>query len=502
LKRKETLLLLLLTFAALLVSGYHPWAEDAEIYLPGVEKLLHPELFPFNAQFFEDHASHTVFRYLIAESVRFTHLPLATVLFVLQLTSIFLLFLACWQLIGRCFPDRNARWAGVSLIAALLTLPIAGTALYILDQYLDPRNLAAFAMIFAIVSVLDRKFVRACVLLALAAVIHPLMAAFAILYCGLLIAVQNNGAYPATVAALVPFGLTLDPPNYAYDQVALHHPEHYITHWTWYELLGAIAPLFILGWMTRFARSRGMRNLELLCRTLVIYLLFCLPIALVFSIFPRFEALARLQPMRSLYLLYILMFLFGGGLLGQYVLKNRMWRWLVLFVPLCTGMFVAQRTLFPVSAHIEWPWSTPRNGWVQAFEWVQQNTPVNSVFALGTDYMELPSAEQQGFRAVAERSRLADERDAGAASMFPTLAEEWLRQSQAQRGWENFSRVDFERLHAQYGVTWVIIQASDPQDIECPYENDAVKVCRLDSAQSEPVRTAGATGTNVPSRMK
>jgi len=222
----------------------------------------------------------------------------------------------------------------------------------------------------------------------------------------------------------------------------------------------------------------------------------------VFSIFPRFEALARLQPMRSLYLLYILMFLFGGGLLGQYVLKNRMWRWLVLFVPLCTGMFVAQRTLFPVSAHIEWPWSTPRNGWVQAFEWVQQNTPVNSVFALGTDYMELPSAEQQGFRAVAERSRLADERDAGAASMFPTLAEEWLRQSQAQRGWENFSRVDFERLHAQYGVTWVIIQASDPQDIECPYENDAVKVCRLDSAQSEPVRTAGATGTNVPSRMK
>jgi hypothetical protein len=27
-----------------LVSGYHPYAEDAEIYLPGVEKILHPEL--------------------------------------------------------------------------------------------------------------------------------------------------------------------------------------------------------------------------------------------------------------------------------------------------------------------------------------------------------------------------------------------------------------------------------------------------------------------------
>jgi len=46
-KTLNFLWLFLLTVGAFLVQGYHPFAEDAEIYLPGVEKILHPELFPF-----------------------------------------------------------------------------------------------------------------------------------------------------------------------------------------------------------------------------------------------------------------------------------------------------------------------------------------------------------------------------------------------------------------------------------------------------------------------
>ena len=41
-KFRTGFLLLLLTAGALLVHGYHPYAEDAEIYLPGVEKILNP----------------------------------------------------------------------------------------------------------------------------------------------------------------------------------------------------------------------------------------------------------------------------------------------------------------------------------------------------------------------------------------------------------------------------------------------------------------------------
>jgi hypothetical protein len=480
LKLKDFVLLALLTLGALLVHGYHPWAEDSGIYLPGVEKMLQPELFPFNSQFFESHAHLTFFPNLIAASVRTSHLPLDVVLFFWQLTSIFVLLLACWQLIGKCFPDERARWAGVALIAALLTLPVAGTALYILDQYVNPRNLVACVAVFAIVKVIDKKYFQAAWFLVLAAAIHPLMAVFAFSYCVVLVWITEFDRPSAGLACLLPFGISFEPPPAAYHQAALAHPYFYLLQWRWYEWLGAIAPIPILWGFSRIARSRQLRNLDLLCRALIVYELVYLLVSLVLTIPARFEALARLQPMRSLYLLYVLFFLFAGGLLGEYVLKNRVWRWAALFVPLCTGMFMAQHALFPASAHIEWPGSAPKNQWVQAFQWIRANTPREAIFALDPTYMDIPGEEENNFEAIAQRSMLADANKAsGAVSMFPGLAEEWLVQVRAQSGWATFQPQDFRRLQAQYGVTWVVLQRPGTAGLDCPYQNPTVLVCRL-----------------------
>jgi len=480
LKLKDFLLLSFLTFGALLVHGYHPWVEDSEIYLPGVEKVLQPELFPFNAQFFESHAHLTSFPNLVAASVRLTHLPLETVLFAWQLTSIFLLLMACWQLIGMCFPDPRARWAGVAMVASLLTLPVAGTALYIMDQYINPRNMVAFAVIFAIAKVIDRKYFQATIFLVFAAAIHPLMSVFGLTYCAVLVCVKEFDRRLASFACLLPFGLSFEPPSPAYHQVAVSHTFHYLLQWHWYELLGVVAPLPILWWFSRVGRSRQLRNLDLLCRGLIVYELLYLPAGVVLSISARFESLARFQPMRCLYLLYLLFVLFAGGLLGEYVLKDRVWRWAALFVPLCAGMIVAQRTLFPASAHIEWPGRAPTNQWVQAFEWIRSNTPTDAVFALDPFHMHIPGEDANGFRAIAQRSMLADAvKDSGAVTMFPPIAEEWLTQVQAQSAWKTFQSRNFQRLHAEYGVTWVVLQQPGVADLECPYRNGAVLVCRV-----------------------
>jgi hypothetical protein len=480
LKLRDFVLLALLTLGALLVHGYHPWAEDSGIYLPGVEKNLHPELFPFNSQFFESHAHLTFFPNLIAASVRISHLPLDVVLFLWHLTSIFLLLLACWQLIGRCFHDERARWAGVALIAALLTLPVAGTALYIMDQYVNPRNLIACATIFAIVKVIDKKYFQAGLFLVFAAALHPLMSVFAFSYCVVLLSIEKFDLPSAGLTCLLPFGLSFDPPPAVYHQVALEHPYFYLLQWHWYEWLGAIAPIPILWWFSRMGRSRQLRNLDLLCRALIFYELVYLLVSLILTIPARFEALARLQPMRSLYLLYVLFFLFAGGLLGEYVLKNRLWRWAALFVPLCTGMFMAQNALFPASAHIEWPGAAPKNEWVQAFQWIRTNTPRDAIFALNPTHMDIPGEEENSFEAVAERSMLADANKAsGAVSMFPAMADEWFSQIQAQSGWTTFHVQDFRRLKTQYGVSWVVLQQPGTAGLDCPYQNPTVLVCRL-----------------------
>ena len=98
-------------------------------------------------------------------------------------------------------------------------------------------------------------------------------------------------------------------------------------------------------------------------------------VSLALDLPPRFEALARLQTMRSLHLLYIVLFLVIGGFLGEYVLRQSVWRWLLLFLPLTLGMFAAQRSLFPASAHVELPFVASKNPWAQAFVWIRTNTP-------------------------------------------------------------------------------------------------------------------------------
>jgi len=214
-------------------------------------------------------------------------------------------------------------------------------------------------------------------------------------------------------------------------------------------------------------------------RTFVIYGVIYLLGALAVDLPSSFEKLARLQPLRSLHLLYIVMFVAIGGLLGEYVLKSRVWRWLLLFVPLSLGMLLAQRSLFPASAHVEWPGASPENPWALAFIWIRQNTPENSLFALDPQYMHIPREDEIGFRCLAERSRLADwVKDNGVVSMFPPLAEEWWSQVQAQTPWNNFRAEDFSRLKNKYGVGWVVVQQPGNAGLDCPYRNSTVLVCR------------------------
>jgi hypothetical protein len=477
---------LLLTFAGVLVHGYHPYAEDAEIYLPGVEKILHPELFPTGQEFFRSHASLTLFPNLVAFSLRVTHLPIEAGLFLWQLASIFLLLLACWELSGLLFSNANAkaRWCGVCLVAALLTIPVAGTALYIMDQYLNPRNLAAFAGIFMVVRTLEKRYVRALLWLGFAACMHPLMWVFPFSFCVLLLVMgrfESRWGTKGTTELAALLWMPLSPvASAAYHEAAKRHGYHYIQRWAWYELVGAVAPLVLFWWFARIARRPQWYVAERVSRAFVVYGVIYLVVALVVDLPARFEALARLQPLRSLHFLYIVMFVVMGGFLAEYVLKDRVWRWLLLFAPLSLGMFLAQRALFPSSAHVEWPGTAPKNPWAQAFTWIRQNTPVNAVFALDPEYMDIAGEDEIGFRCLAERSHLADGvKDNGVVSMFPALAEEWWAQVQAQSPWKSLRTEDFLRLKNTYGANWVLVEQPGVAGLDCPYQNTAVRVCRI-----------------------
>jgi hypothetical protein len=483
LKPKAIAGLFLLATVAVLIHGYHPFVEDAEIYVPGIKKLLNPALYPLNDGFFASHAKLTLFPNLIAWSGRITHLPLEWVLLAWHFACIFVLLLACWKLGRICLGTTRAAWGSAALVGALLTIPVAGTALYIMDQYLNTRSFSTAAVMWIVVATVQRKYRQAAAWLVLTVLIHPLMAGFGLVFALLLIWRQHTapGVKSQDASALMLFPIALFPPvASAYRQVLNSHSYFFLLRWEWYEWLGIFGPLIILWWFGRIARRRNLVSLEILCFTGAVFGAFFFVVGLAITIPPQFTRFVELQPMRSLHLIYVLLFAIAGGLLAEHVLKAKLWRWLTLFVPLSAGMCYAQRQLFPATPHIESPGRNPQNQWVEAFVWIRENTPVNAYFALDPNYMRLPGEDQHGFRAIADRSRLADRvKDSGAVTMFPALAPSWLEQVNSEQGWENFGAGDFERLHRKYGLDWVVLQHPGVAGMECPYRNLTVLVCRI-----------------------
>ena len=433
----------------------------------------------------------TLFPNLVAFSLRVTHIPFEIGLFAWHLASIFLLLLACWKLSGLLFGGARAQYGSICLMAALLTVPVAGTALYIMDQYLNPRNLAAFASVFAVTGILQKKYIRALVWVIFAACVHPLMWVFPFSFGALWIVMeeigkrgrrdeqigQSMGVVGCILLLWIPLAGGKSP---AYAESARMHSYFYVQRWEWYEWLGIFAPIALLWWFTRVARARQKSLLERACLAFAVYGIIYFVVALIVDLPSAFETLARIQPLRSLHLLYMYLFVCIGGLLGEYVLKDRAWRWLILFLPLALGMFAAQRALFPASSHVEWPGRMAKNPWAQAFAWIRQNTPSDALFALDPDYMRISGEDVIGFRCLAQRSRLADTvKDGGVVSMFPPLADEWWTQVQGQSPWKSFRAKDFEMLHARYDVTWVVLQQPGGNGLPCPYANFAVRVCQL-----------------------
>jgi hypothetical protein len=490
LTRRQIALLLLITIGAVLVHGYHPAAEDGEFYLPGVIKDINPSLYPFNSHFFLSHAHMTLFDELISTSVRVSHLPLDYMLFFWHFACVFGLLLACWRIARICFRDERAPWGSVALVASLLTIPVAGTALYVLDQYLNPRDISTAALLLLLAEAMKRRFGFALTGMLLVATIHPLMAGFGIALVAVLF-LEYKRSSPAhlasrkifnevgATAALLVFLPFFPPVSNVYRQLLATNDSYFlITRWEWFAWPGILFPPLIFWCIARYGKRCGLPNMVVLSRALIVFELIFFAVGVLVCI-PRLTPFALLQPMRSLHLVFILLFVLLGGILAESVLKSHVWRWMAFVAPLCFIMFFVQRQLFPATEHLELPGRQPHNCWVQAFSWARENTPTDAIFALDPRYMGLRGEDQHGFRAIAQRSAVAGIHDNGAVIMFPALAQEWSQQVEAQRGWKNFQPSDYQRLRRQYNVSWVVLQRPPVPGLDCPYQNDEVAVCRV-----------------------
>lgn len=489
-------LLLVMSVATVLIHGYHLGTEDAAIYVPGIKRAADPGLYPFNSEFFMGHAKWSLFPKLVSDTALLAKMPIDAAILFWYFASTFAVLAASLVFLRVCFRRECACWTGVAVLAALLNVPVAGTALLLADSYLTARSLSTATTIFAIAAIIANRPRRAMLWIATSLAIHVQMGIYGVLFgvCHLVASridrVRNSAAYPSpsvAVAVLLPlFAVNFHPARGVYREILASREYFLVSTWHWWEWVGVFAPLGILAILARYPLREVCPPFRSACRAAVLLGVIATLAGSVIASSGEFEMIARIQPMRSFHPIYAVLFLLLGGLLGEYVLQGRLW-WSVAFLfALAGAMLAVELATYPLSPHLELPGTNYRSGWLSSFLWIRSHTPKNAFFAIDPDYMLLRGVDLHGFRALAERSVLADNvKDSGAVSVFPDLGGDWKRQTTALKGWERFKRQDFETLRSAWGVEWVVVARSHSIDgLRCAFQNDDVRVCRIASSQA------------------
>lgn len=477
-----------LTAAGLTIHGYHLGVEDGEIYIPAARKLLHPNLYPYASEFFLSHERLSLFAQILAWTARLTHLSMDWTIFIWYVASLLAMLVSCWLLVAVCFSSPRARWCAMLVITAALAMPATNTGLLLMDPYLTARSFSTPLTLFTLASFLDRRYVRVGAAMVLTATIHPQMVVYLLFLIGTIWVVEHAKkaarepvAVLTSVVGVLPTGFQFYPATGPYREALYSRDYFFLYNWTWYHWLGMLAPLAILAWFWK-GNLRGTREgFALLSFAMIPFGLLSIAAAALLCSSTSFEMFVRLQPLRSFHLITLVFVLLLAGVAGEYLAKGRPWIIAAISVPLAAGMFIVSRQTYPNSPQIEFPSTTSSNAWVNTLLWVRQNTPTNAVFAIDSRYFKEPLNDVHGFRAISERSALADYfKDSGAVSLFPALAVEWKQMSDATYGLNHFSMAQFQQLQKEYPqVSWTVIHGPAPAGMDCPYSRQTFNVCRL-----------------------
>lgn len=475
-----------LTVLILFVQGYHPWSNDAGIYLAGIRKLIDPGLYRSDAPFIVSHTHLSIFAPALADFIRLTHAHFSWAIFGAYLFSTALFLYACWQVAIRLLASPRARFGALGMAAALYSLPVAGTALVIMDPYLTARSFSTPLDLLAVAAALDRRYVRTGIWLVLAALLHPLMAAFAFAFVVVLIAFDRERPRFAVslcvlgvLAAGIAYWNGLFQPIFLAYREALLLPAHtflFLGRWQWYEIAGAVLPLILFGVATwKLGPHTRIGHIGL---TAILTGASSLIIAAFFVPVRGPYLLVPLQVMRIDHILYALGVILLGALIAH-LTRHSTWIALVFFIVAFTGMGMAARLSYPGCRAVEWPGLAPENPWSQAFLWIRAHTPPDAVFAFNPRLVYQPEEDEQGFRVLSERSQLPDDKDAGVVAVFPSLAFRWARERNATLHIDTESDVERVKTLTPLGVTWLLLPTEASTHFACPYTNRVVKVCQL-----------------------
>lgn len=479
------ILLAVSAITAILLHGYHPYVVDASIYVTGIQKSIDPGLFVRDSAFVSEHARLSAFSMVMAGLQKASGVQLDWLLLLTYASLVFVFLVICFALGYRIFGGQAGGWGASLLMTACMPIPVAATSLLLIDPYLTARSFSTPLTLAAILFGARNqwRFAIACCLLT--AIFHPLMSVYAVAFLVIYrllcrrqwkaIGAGCLSAFMLCVAVLLATRST--PVTASYREAVQSRVYYFPTTWHWYEIVGLLAPLALMGWAAgRAGLSTVLGRLAL--ASLIVGATSCLcSFLLVRPSGPYL--LARLQLLRSFHMIYALGIVMLGGAIATHLARSHRLAGICLLSVIAAGMLLMQRHVYASLQDVELPGHAMRNSYEQGFRWVRDNTPPNAYFAMDPRLADYEDEAVPGFRAMTRRSILTDVKDEGLASLFPPLAPLWDSNRRDEQVLESPGNQQPTEQLRRLGVSWVLLPQSVPTALSCPYLNAALKICRL-----------------------
>lgn len=516
-KLKDYLIISFFTLISPLIYGYYFGVIDHHHYLPYLNKITNPALYPTDYYFSQPHFSYSPFNRFITGFSQLTNLDLAWTHLILYLVSLWLLYYAVYKLSHTIYQKTT-----VSLIAlTLFLLPKWAAQIGYLTHhfYFVSRDLSLAISLLALSFILNKNWIKSAILIALATLVNPSISLpIGLFWIIRLLQISKKSLSFALVPTIQKDWLTILKNRGTYSFPHL---------WKWtgwgnlFLFFSLLATSFLILKKKVFNQYfKPIKQLLILCFSLFLVHFF------ITAIIPT-PALIQFQLLRALNYIFIvslisfaacLNYLFKSkslliqiatilSLIGVHLWGDHLTGWhfiAILILPAIIFLKPKFKTNFKLPAfnliifslvfihlifklliiqpkinlpyYFHYPNSLINLDQYQASfslqTWAKNNTLINSVFLIPPN---LP-----GFRSFSERSIVADLKDGGVTFYSPLYAKEWHQRMTDLKNYRQFNLKDFQNLNLKYSFDYLVVtQKHQPIDLPLVFQNQEFKIFQL-----------------------
>lgn len=519
-KIKEFLIITIITFISPLLTGYYYGVLDHSHYLPYLNKLLNPYLYPVDYYFSQPHGNYSLFNYIIVYLSKITHLNLAWTHFILYFLSLWLLYIAVYYLAKIIYQQSTIGFLAVFLF---LLPKWAAQIGYMTHQfYFVSRDLSMGLSLLALSFILKQKFIVSLAMILLAAFINPsIPIPVGILYLWLWFKKQKASFSFAF------FNLTQ---NKSWLEILRARGTYSFPHlWRWTGWGNLVLFLSLLGTAKMVLKDKLFPRHSFILK---LFLKICTGLFIfhfIISAVIPVAGLIQIQLLRSINYVFIIALITFAATCNQLIVKGPRFIKLLTFSSLlgvyCWGdhltiwhfisiwilplaliswpkltrlkskkfshlsllitsilllhlsiklLIIKPQVFLPYYFHYPNPLVNIKDytNWFAVQLWAKEKTLIGAVFLVPPDL--------QGFRNFSERSIVVDVKDGGLVFYSPEYARLWSEKMTALKQYDQFTTQDFINLKNKYFFQYIIVTAKhQPLGFEKVYGNQGFLVYKI-----------------------